>query len=78
MTDCNPNTLLEAAKCFECLDRNTLIAIQTQLIKQAANDTHTVQELVDLATTNGFVSLAESSEVLSMAVQNQLLCNALG
>lgn len=46
---CDPNALVEAARCFECIPQGQQAAVQTYLLLQISGLNLTVDELLDAA-----------------------------
>ena len=70
---CQPQSLIDAAVCFDCIPIGMQMAVQTMLIAQIAGDTRTPQELADAAKC--FFNCIPHGE--QIAVQNYLLCQYL-
>lgn len=66
---CEPNALVSAAGCLNCLTPYQAEWINTYLLQQIAGDTHTPQELVELAKCFSCFTLKQLLEI-----QVYLLC----
>lgn len=66
--NCDPNTLVQAASCFDCIPANMQPAVQTYLLLQISGLSLTPAQLLTAAKC--MVCLDGSQE----AAQNYLLC----
>lgn len=66
---CEPDSLAESAKCFECLGDDAQAAVQTYLLAQIAGGSTDPGTLLEQA--KDFLGLNEQQ---SQAVQTYLLC----
>lgn len=66
---CEPNDLLEAAKCFKCIPVGEQMAVQIYLLQQIAENTMTVDEL--LAAAKCFKCIPQGAQA---EIRNYLLC----
>lgn len=73
MAACDPNTLTNAAKCFDCLDDKMQLAVQTYLLAVIAGVTPDPAALSNLAA--GFQGLSDSA---ILQIQAYLLCKISG